>query len=193
MMMPIIMNDINSLPAALSRYKRAVAGLFNMSYVKKGVGYLTIDERDLSSGESLRRPGLHVDGIYKDGAGGWGGGAPWAGKGMITVSNPAGCRAWNQTFNGWPKSEGECEHLHSQAHPESATTLQPNTAYWMNPLCVHESLPMEDQTERGFMRLSMPSHAPWFVGYTRNPLGVQPTGPILPRRSFQKSEEVVSI
>ena len=60
--------------------------------------------------------------------------------------------------------------------------LRPETAYWMNATCVHESLPMRSNTRRQLLRLSLPSTAPWFEGYTESPLGVKPTGPILPRR-----------
>jgi hypothetical protein len=51
-------------------------------------------------------------------------------------------------------------------------------------MCVHESVPVATDTERTFVRLSMPSTAPWFEGYTVNPKGILPTGPILPRRTF---------
>ncbi len=56
--------------------------------------------------------------------------------------------------------------------------------YWMHGLCVHESVPQYKTVPRQFVRLSLPSRAPWFEGYTENPYGVMPTGPILPRREF---------
>jgi hypothetical protein len=58
----------------------------------------------------------------------------------------------------------------------------PGVAYWCGPLTVHEALPMRQETARQFVRLSGPSDAPWHEGYTVNPLGIRPTGPIAPRR-----------
>lgn len=49
---------------------------------------------------------------------------------------------------------------------------------------IHESIPQTQFVNRQFVRLSMPSTAPWFKGYAPNPVGVAPTGPILPRRQF---------
>lgn len=159
------------------------------------VGYLTIDEKMVEPGETHRRRGLHVDGVYANGAGGWSGGSGgggWGGgdapgmkaTGMLTVSSVSGCRAWCQDFKGWPGAEGECDHLSDQCQDESCAVLSPSVAYWLDALCVHESLPMKARTPRQFVRLSLPSTAPWFDGYTENPLGVKPTGPILPRREF---------
>ncbi len=56
--------------------------------------------------------------------------------------------------------------------------MQPNTLYWCSPLCVHESLMTRHPAARQFVRVSMPSDAPWHEGYTPNPLGILPTGPI---------------
>ncbi len=80
------------------------------------IGYLTVDEREVRRGETHRRAGLHVDGVYNGSAGGWGGGAPgggWGvvGNGMLTVSSHAMCRVFNKDFVGWPGMEGECGHL----------------------------------------------------------------------------------
>lgn len=72
-----------------------------------------------------------------------------------------------------------------------ATFFKPNKAYWLDGLCVHESIIQKEDTQRTFVRLSMPSTAPWFEGYTKNPLGIQPTGKILTKRPFQHRQEVV--
>lgn len=56
--------------------------------------------------------------------------------------------------------------------------------YGCGALTVHKSIPMVKDTPRQFVRLSMPSDAPWYEGYTVNPLGVKPTGPIHDRRAF---------
>lgn len=186
MMMPIVLGKIDSLPAHLEQYKPALRDLFEKCKQHHGqIGYLTIDEKDLKAGETHRRAGKHVDGVHEGSCGGWGGGGGgWGskGNGMLTVSNVPGCRAWNQTFDGEIGQDGECDKLAAQC--EEGTLFQANTVYWVDGLCVHESVPMERDTQRTFLRLSMPSRAPWFEGYTENPLGIKPTGPILPPRKY---------
>lgn len=186
MMLPVIIGDETSIPDMIGEWRATFHLLSEMADPKhKGkVGYLTLDEKVVSAQETHRRAGKHVDGVFQGGFGGWGGGG-WgsAGNGMLTVSSHPGCRAWSQTFIGKPGYEGECEHLSDQC--EGAGTLfESGTVYWVDGLCVHESIPMQQATARQFVRLSLPSGAPWFEGYTENPLGVMPTGRILPRRAF---------
>jgi hypothetical protein len=54
-------------------------------------------------------------------------------------------------------------------------------------LGIYDPVPQPQATERTFARLSLPSDGPWFEGYTENPLGVMPTGPILPPREFMNA------
>ena len=209
MMMPITLGDLNSVPDELAHYLPTLKQMFDAHPKHHGqVGYLTIDEKTVKKGKTHRRAGKHVDGVYRGSCGswggstgggswgggsnpapsggGWGGGGGWGahGTGMLTVSNIVGCKAWNQEFEGALGYEGEADHLADQCKEENATLFQPNRLYWVDGLCVHESLPMLEDCDRQFIRLSMPSTAPWFEGYTENPKGIKPTGPILPRRSF---------
>lgn len=202
MMMPIIIGDTDSIPDFISSWKYTVRQLSDMSGFAGHIGYLTIDEKDVLPGKTHRRSGKHVDGIYKGAAGGWGGG--WGGgispgisppkphhgsipesehgTGFLTVSSYEGCKAWNQSFVGWPGPEGECDHLSDQCQENHEKIFGAYEVYWVDPLCVHESMPMKNATRRQFARLSLPSDAPWFEGYTENPLGIMPTGSILPSR-----------
>jgi hypothetical protein len=189
MMLPVVIGEDASLPDFIAGYKQAFILMCYMAQKHQGeVGYLTVDEKVVQPETTHRRAGAHVDGIYQGRIGGaWGGcGGSWGstGNGMITVSNPAGCRAWKQRFNGWPGMEGEAEHLRDQFG--EGTLFEANMAYWVDGLCVHESLPMKEPTPRQFVRLSLPNNGPWFEGYTENPLGIMPTGPILPEREFMK-------
>jgi hypothetical protein len=186
MMMPLVLGDLGSVPPMLDSWRGAISDFFKMSEGYHGqVGYLTIDEKLLAAGDTTRRSGLHVDGVYRDGAGAWGGGG-WGSvvTGMLTASSHVGCRAWDQKFAGWPGEEGDCSHLGDECKPEACIVFEPGEVWWLSGLCVHESIPMETETKRQFVRLSMPSTGPWFDGYTVNPMGVLPTGPILPRRIF---------
>jgi hypothetical protein len=187
MMMPIVLGDINSIPDFLADWNKAIENLFAMANCKDGIGYLTIDEKTVQPEKTHRREGKHVDGVFKGGFGGWGGGGGWGsvGNGMLTVASHAGCRAWSGEFIGRPGYDGECDHLSDQC--DEGTLFEANNVYWVDGLCVHESVPQVARVDRQFVRLSMPSTAPWFDGYTVNPLGVLPTGEILPRRQFMDS------
>ena len=189
MMMPFRMEEPReSLPPSLAHYQETVAALVAMAPVNRGVAYITIDESYVGAGEHHRRPGLHVDGIGPDGkAGGWGGGGGWGKSGMLLVSNAYGCRAWRQDFVGAPGLNGDCAHIAAQCEHTAEVSMLPGVVYWCGPLTVHESVAMSKPTRRQFVRLSMPSDAPWYRGYTENPLGIAPTGPIHePRTVFME-------
>lgn len=148
-----------------------------------------------------------IDGVEKEREtwyAGWAGPRPWAGPhrlpswlpkpddpeekyeyGMLQASrclshDEPGCRAWEGEIDGEPGEEGNCEHLREELDKHTVVELEPERMYWMDGDTVHESLPMPVATKRQFIRLSLPlAEAPWFMGYTENPLGIQPSGPIL--------------
>jgi len=185
MMLPIVIGDTLSLPDFVGHYRESAKSLFNMAPSHTGrVGYLTVDEKLVNPNQTHRRAGMHVDG--GDGRG-WGGGGsrPWASNatGMLTVSSHPGCRVWAQDFNGEVGDEGSCDHLRDELISEGIV-LGAGEVYWMDGMCVHESVPQSFAVNRQFVRLSLPSTASWYEGYTENPLGIMPTGSILPRRKF---------
>lgn len=186
MMMPFKLDDIEkSISDFLDEWIPALTQLRDMSDIKSGVAYLTIDELFVEAGKTHRRPGLHVDGIGPTGdLGGWGGPPPggWGAKGMLLVASHVGCVAYNQEFIGWPEANGDCSKLIDQCNPENEIVLEPNVVYSFSGMTVHKPLIFENSIKRQFLRLSMPSDAPWFEGYTQNPMGVLPTGKILPPR-----------
>lgn len=190
MMMPFALDaPSDSLPATLTQWKPALESIVTHSKVKKGVGYLTIDEAHVKAGTTHRRPGLHVDGIGPNGTiGGWGGGGgSWGQNGMLVAASHVGCRAWEKNFDGQAVSNGDCAHLRDQCCEEDQIVMGAGEVYWCGPLAVHESLTMTADCARQFVRVSMPSDAPWYEGYTVNPLGIQPTGPIhAARRHFME-------
>jgi len=190
MMMPVRLGDLTGVPEQYKPMLEHLYGVTEHRFIKDGcIGYLTIDERELQPGETLRRAGLHVDGYYHGQCGAWGGGGEdnpgggWGsvGNGMLTVSSTAHCLAYLGTILGEPGPEGEADHL---PLPELGTVFQAGDVYWVDGACVHQSLPVETLTKRQFVRLSMPSSGPWFEGYTPNPdSSIQPSGKILPRRN----------
>lgn len=183
MMMPFRLDSPRET-VPIAEWADAVATLCEMASVKQGVAYLTIDEAMVRIGETHRRPGLHVDGVGPDGrAGGWGGASHAPNYGMLVAASHVGCRAWAKTFLGKPGPNGDCSALAEQCGENSAVILRAGTVYQCGPLTVHEAIPMQEDTHRQFVRVSMPSNAPWYEGYTENPMGVMPTGPIHPRRA----------
>lgn len=181
MMMPFRMNDANTVPA---QYRALVADLIARNYTPNAVGYLTIDEAHVPRGEYHRRPGLHVDGGE---ACSWGGDpGPWGGPhGMIIAASHYACNAYAQDFVGTAGEDNNCEHLRAQLR--EVTPMHGGYAYWMSPTCVHESIPASHNMQRQFVRISYPSTAPWYAGYTESPYGVEPTGPVFAGRTMQMS------
>jgi hypothetical protein len=210
LMMPIVFGDDATVPDK-DCIPMLNAMRIAMPQHEGKVVYLTVDQNLVEAGKTHRRPGLHVDGYPHTevdkrffglsgiwagvshggtwgGGGGWGGGNKnlywWDGTGLLTISSVEGCKVWHQEFKGEPKVEGDCEHLREQCREENAVTLKANVLYWMNPACVHESLPMNVETRRTFVRLSLPSKCDWYEGCTPNPLGVKPVGKTSSRRRF---------
>lgn len=185
MMMPFRLDDLDSIPSMLDSWIWTIAKLCRLSPAKSGVAYLTIDERIVPAGRTHRRPGLHVDGIGPDGkrAAYGGGGGFWGKHGMLVAASRVGCRGWTHEFIGEPGPNGDCEHLRGELNSAHEIVMQAGEVYWCGPTAVHESIPMAKDACRQFVRLSMPSDAPWYEGYTRNPTGVEPTGPIHPVRA----------
>lgn len=171
MMMPFRMEDVATLPDSLAGYRETVGRMVGMARVHEGVGYLTADEAMVRAGEAHRRPGLHVDGL-----GVWGGGGgSWAAKGMLLTSSVVGCRGYAQDFSGdLDSAQDNCEHLRPECLPSAEIVMQPSQVYWCGALTVHESMVMSADCRRQLVRLSMPSDAPWFEGYTVNPNGILP-------------------
>lgn len=113
MMMPVRLDDSESLP--LPYWRTTLEMLVGCALVRKGIGYLTIDEATVPAGQHHRRPGLHVDGIGPDGReAAWGGGGTWGASGMVLWSTVRGCSAWLGDFDGYPGLDGDCEHLRGE-------------------------------------------------------------------------------
>lgn len=185
MMMPVVLGDLRGVPEQYRDFVKTLYGMVENRFIGC-IGYLTIDERIVKAGNTLRRSGLHVDGYYKGTCGAWGGGGrpggTWGsvGNGMMTVSSTPHCKAYLGRFEDQPGSEGECDHIPVQE--QHSEIFEAGAVYWVDGACIHESLPVDEDTPRQFVRLSMPSNGPWFEGYTENPEGVLPSNEILPRR-----------
>lgn len=181
MMMPFRIDQ----PFPIEHYRPFVDAMLKLSRLDRAVhetpmgdvGYMTIDEAIVRAGETHRRPGLHVDGLGAWGRGGWGA------DGFIMASSRDGALAYRGLFEGAPGADGDCEHLREQC--TERVRMLDGTLYWCNPTLIHEATPASITVTRQFVRLSLPNDCPWYEGYTESPVGVMPTGPILPRRVEQ--------
>lgn len=192
MMMPFYMSDLSTIPDFLFRYKPLLAKMLQNApeFVKDFVGataYLTIDEMHVKGGAIQRNAGVHVDGMYNNTlAGAWGGnGGGWGScsNGMLLVSNTDDlCQYWTGTVQGTPVGDGDCSHLEDQLSSLEHSFMKAGEVVWADGLLVHESLPTKSDVSRQFVRISLPNNAPWFVGYTENPLGIKPCGKIINER-----------
>lgn len=191
MMMPFYIHDADgSLPASLDAYKPMLKAMLSgkpdhVESYEHTTAYLTIDEMFLEGGTIQRKPGLHVDGMYNgelSGAWGGGGGGGWGsvGNGMLLVSNTNNlCSMWVGHFDGVPVNDGDCEHLRPQLDNAERFDFQAGDVIWADGLLVHESFAPTESVHRQFVRISLPNNAPWFKGYTENPLGILPCGDII--------------
>ena len=193
MMMPFHAHDLErSLPSALAHYQPLLSAMIarapgHVVFPEDATAYITIDEMHLEEGTIQRKPFLHVDGMYQgELAGAWGGGGGgWGscGNGMLLVSNTNNlCSMWTGYFEGIPINDGDCMHLRDQLDSKQRFDFQAGDVVWADGLLVHESYPASHAVDRQFVRISLPNNAPWFVGYTENPLGIQPCGPIVAER-----------
>lgn len=138
----------------------------------KGTAYFTIHGKKLKKGETLRRPGAHIDGNYEPHLMDFGGGGGWKtgddGRpvghpiherqfaketgGIVLVSNYHACNGWVGDYQGIPEKGGDCTHFDL----DEPFQLMENTIYYGNNHFIHESLPMADDVHRVFARVTLP-------------------------------------
>lgn len=161
------------LPAGYGRWQETVSAMLDQVPMNEGIVYLTIDEKELTPGNSHRRGGAHIDGVWIPSisahsdpgrhvirAGRWDTGPGWIrasnGGGLVLLSNAEGCKAWSGTFNGVPGEGGDLEHIRDQLDETEATVLVRNNAYLLNVWGVHESIPVNAPVQRSLVRLTLP-------------------------------------
>lgn len=158
-------------------YLEPVLALCRAAGATQGIAHMTVDEKVVRAGMSQRRPKPHVDGCFmpgkphpyvKDAIGNWSGpvGPGWlhycndiqrgpvARMAVIVAASVEGCRAWRGTFDGEPKEDGDLQHIADQLG--TGEVLPANVGYLLSPDCVHESMLMECDTKRTFLRIALP-------------------------------------
>lgn len=167
-------------------YLAPVVALCRAAKATHGLAHMTVDEKVVKAGRSQRRPKPHVDGCFIPKGMAWGHPSPswshrpepigpgWAhvpggswnhhcnniGAGavrrmsVIVAASQAGCRAWRGRFDGEPASDGDLTHIASQL--DSGEVLPANVGYLLSPDCVHESMVLDRDTTRAFLRIALP-------------------------------------
>lgn len=176
-MYPIDLDNI-TLPYGQSDFTATVETMVKKSGIPRaGEAYLTIDQKELAPNKTHRRPGPHIDGLWCKSAGKhtppghympgkWDTfpGGDWkvkgvvGGGGLILASDRVGCKAWNGVFEGEPGEGGDLSHIQKQLDSSPSFNLQAGEAYLGNVLCVHESIPVEEKTQRTLVRITLPPH-----------------------------------
>lgn len=144
-------------------YLQPVTELLTAAGITDGRAWMTVDERLVRAGESQRKPRPHVDGRFNIKATKWGGGGGWnhscnlvptVRTPVIVAASVAGCRAWEGQFEGTPTEEGDLSHIADQLG--EGVILPPNHGFLLSGDCVHESMPMEQDVQRTFLRIALP-------------------------------------
>lgn len=180
-MMPIIMGDSASIPYHLKQWTPLIG---ECDFERGSTVYLTVNSGHVAKGQTLRRPGIHVEAPASFGwGGGWGGGRiECFGGGVPTFGGREGLYIWS-TDGGtriW-----DCQVEDRGPHGEvpepgcKSFRCDPRKLYWMTDRTPHEALPAESSGPRTFFRLVSSNVTAWYARHnTANPLGVEPGCPI---------------
>lgn len=182
LMMPYIQGEPDSVPDEYAAYRSIVAS----AYIERGeVGFLTIDESPATKGQPHRgarakfdralhtEAGLRPGPQYRWGSGHWGSSVNVTldrDVQVLLASNLSGsCALWNAehedtSFDG---DIGDQAHLYPY---EDATFMQAGDLHRIGILTPHESLPVQADFDRQFLRIvssGVHGREPYF---TINPL-----------------------
>lgn len=145
-------------------YLTVVSDILDRANAHDRLIHMTIDEKIVTAGNSQRRPRAHVDGCFIPELNRWGGpgpgswyhytpeGKPVSRMSIIVAASVPGCMIYDGIFFGDPSSGGDVEHMRDQL-PDGVLG-EANHAYYLSPDNVHESMPMEKEARRTFLRLA---------------------------------------
>lgn len=169
-MLPFDLQTLEGLP---EQFKATAAAMLK-GIKEVGTAFFTIEGKQLKAGQTLRRPGAHIDGNYEphrmsfgdDSNGGWktgGEGSPvghpthtrqfcTVSGGIILASNFPASQGWVGEYEGVAERGGDCTHIEL----DTPFMLQPDVVYYGNAHFIHESLPMSADCHRVFARITLP-------------------------------------
>ena len=180
-MMPYIQGDPNSIPREYCVYDEIMAAL----YLKRGdIGYLTIDESVAVRGKPHRGErakfsrALHTEaGRHPDKLSAWGGN--WGGRDRVTLNGDVmillannlddSCAVWNAEHPD-TSLDGDIGHCADSYPYADAVMMKAGEVHRIGILTPHESLPVDQDVKRQFLRIvssGVYGREPYF---TLNPL-----------------------
>lgn len=183
LMMPYIQGESSSVPDAYAPYRDIIDAVF----LERGaLGFLTIDESHVEAGKPHRGArakhgrALHTEGGIERGVYRWGSGPiRWGGRASVTLDRDAEILLANNMDDScavWPGEhedtslDGDIGYAAASYPYSAATFLKAGEVHRIGILTPHESLPVECDCERQFLRIvgsGVHGREPYF---TRNPL-----------------------
>lgn len=167
-MMPFVQGDSSSLPDMFKPYSKII----EENYLEKGeVGYLTIDESFVESGQSQRgynskgiERNVHIEVGRNKGENRWGGGggSSWGGRGktiledntMVLIANSVSdtCRYWDALEMSETKDGDLSEYIHK--YPEdTGKLLKSGEVAKISIFTPHECISQKESGYRQFFRI----------------------------------------
>jgi len=167
------------LPKDLSRWQDTVDAMLDKVDAPGSI-FIMIDQAPVVSGNTHRRPGLHVDGYWNPSiyAHGHGGSNRWKLKGhdvghrlkieghsghtisgeeletLVLATDVLGCAGYVGNYDGFPKQGGDCSHIDTSSLLR--VELEPNRAWAGHTLTMlHESIPIMKDCLRTVVRLNV--------------------------------------
>jgi len=186
-MMPFVIGDPKSIPSAIRDYYSIIEACPIPSTELGKIGYISVSESVIPKNNSQRRPGIHTERSHPgERWGGWGRGCIDDEKliGGIYMSSTLDdtCRAWDVNISN-PGHLGDCEHMRDLL--TDPILFKKNELYWMTDSCPHESLPVEEDVYRQWMRFITSRLSVWYEDHsTPNPLGILPNCEIIKGNKF---------
>lgn len=180
LMMPYVQGDPDSLPEYLHGYSEIVRKWF----LKSGdIGFLTVDESEVSSGVPHRGQrakfdrALHTEAGLVRGAASWGG-PTWGGGINVTLDTDVrillassvdnSCAVWNSDHPN-TSEDGDIGDFANDYPYDEGTLLRMGEVAKIGIFTPHESLPIKEHGVRQFLRIvssGVHGREPYF---TRNP------------------------
>lgn len=163
-MHPIRLDEVNILPEEFSDYNNCLKeALGKVPFT--GIGFLTIDSKELEIGETHRRGGIHIDNTYSIKSGGWCGNSTGQWKrsnehdygGLMIISDYPLCKGWKGSYPYEPRFDGDLSHANFPLlYKKDSFMLLPYVLYLGNTEFVHESIPTTVPVKRSLMRITLP-------------------------------------
>lgn len=166
LMMPYIQGEPDSIPSQYASYHNIVKSVF----LKKGdIGFLTIDESIVVKGNPHRGQrakhgrAIHTEaGIIPPKICGWGGTIGWGGKYNVTLDYNArillannldnSCAIWNAEHPD-TSEDGDIGYAADQYPYDQATFMKAGEVHEIGILQPHESIPVDHNFNRQFLRI----------------------------------------